>query len=135
MPAIEQIAHYNTWAVRHRALYPGKPFETVMLPGDENGMHFGLFDANTLVTVISVFVIGDELQFRKFATLPEFQGLGYGTLMLNHVMDFAIHENMKRIWCNARTTASDFYYKFGLRQRGEPFKKNGIDYVIMERNF
>ncbi|HEY1025395.1 MAG TPA: GNAT family N-acetyltransferase [Sphingobacteriaceae bacterium] len=133
MAVIEQIAHYNTWRTRHEALYPGKPFASVMLPGDENGMHFGLFDDNKLITVISVFITGDELQFRKFATLPAYQGKGYGTLMLSHVMAFARDEKLKRIWCNARTAATAFYNRFGLHEAGTPFVKNDIEYVIMER--
>ncbi|HEY0898470.1 MAG TPA: GNAT family N-acetyltransferase [Sphingobacteriaceae bacterium] len=132
MASIEQIAPYNTWAIRHKVLYPDQPFDLVRLEEDETGMHFGLFDNNKLVTVISTFRKGDEMQFRKFATLPEYQGKGYGTSMMNYIMNFAREEDLSRVWCSARVTAETFYARFGFSRMGEHFSKNGIDYVIME---
>lgn len=131
--SIEQIAPYNTWAIRHKVLYPGKPFDFVRLEDDEHGMHFGLFENNQLMTVISTFRKGDQLQFRKFATLPEYQGKGYGTSMMKYILNFAMIEGVTRIWCNARATAETFYARLGFSRSGELFSKNGIDYLIMER--
>ena len=131
MYSIEQIAPYNTWAVRHAVLYPDKPFDFVRLDEDQEGIHFGLFVGNRLVTVISTFSSGENMQFRKFATLQEFQGNGYGSAMMRHLLGFARSERVKRVWCNARRTAEPFYAQFGLSPEGEHFSKNGIDYVTM----
>ncbi len=131
MYSIEQIAPYNTWAVRHAVLYPDKPFEFVRLEEDEDGIHFGLFDGNKLVTVISAFTRGEDLQFRKFATLQEFRGRGYGSAMMLHLLEYARSGPVKRVWCNARTTAEAFYARFGFSRSGEHFSKNNIDYVTM----
>ena len=117
MYSIEQIAPYNTWAVRHAVLYPDQPFDLVRL--------------DRLVTVISTFTRGDEMQFRKFATLKEFQGRGYGSAMMRHVLGYARDEGIRKLWCNARTSAGPFYARFGFSASGEHFTKNGIDYVIM----
>ncbi|HEY1007468.1 MAG TPA: GNAT family N-acetyltransferase [Sphingobacteriaceae bacterium] len=131
MYSIEQIAPYNTWAVRHAVLYPDRPFDLVRLDDDADGVHFGLFDQNRLVTVISTFTRGDEMQFRKFATLKEFQGRGYGSAMMWHVLGYAREEGIRKLWCNARTSAGPFYARFGFSASGEHFTKNGIEYVIM----
>ena len=40
-----------------------------MLQDDEDGLHFGLFNKEKLVSVVSLFIDGEEAQFRKFATL------------------------------------------------------------------
>ncbi|HEY0896077.1 MAG TPA: GNAT family N-acetyltransferase [Sphingobacteriaceae bacterium] len=135
MYSIEQIAPYNTWAVRHAVLYPDKPFEFVRLEEDEDGIHFGLFDENKLVTVISAFTSGTDMQFRKFATLQEFQGRGYGSAMMRHLLGYARGELVTRVWCNARTSAEPFYARFGFSSSGEHFSKNGIDYVTMSVAF
>ena len=96
-------------------------------------MHFGLFDYNKLVTVISTFRKEDEMQFRKFATLPEYQGKGYGTSMMKFILNFARNEGITRIWCNARASAETFYATFGFSRSGELFSKNGIEYLIMDQ--
>ena len=38
----------------------------------------------------------------------------------------------KRIWCNARTSATGFYEKFGFQSKDEYFSEQGVDFVIME---
>jgi GNAT superfamily N-acetyltransferase len=131
MYSIEQIAAYNTWGIRHQVLYPGRPFDLVRLAEDEEGIHFGLFDENKLMTVISTFIRDKEMQFRKFATILEAQRRGYGSAMLRHILDFAKNEGVNRVWCNARTSAEHFYTKFGFSATGEHFIKNDIEYVTM----
>ena len=131
MASIEQIAFYNTWAIRHKVLYPDQPFDVVRLEEDQNGIHFALFDNGKMVTVISTFISGDQMQFRKFATLPEFQGKGYGTMMLKHVLECARAEGIRKVWCNARCSATGFYVRFGFLPEGEHFIKNNIEYVVM----
>ena len=132
MYSIEQIAPYNTWAVRHAVLYPDKPFGFVRLAEDEEGVHFGLFDQNRLVTVISTFTTGDEMQFRKFATRVDAQGKGYGRLLLKHVISYVKDIGAEKLWCNARISASGFYRKFGFKETDQLSQSNGIDFVIME---
>ena len=74
-----------------------------------------------------------SMQFRKFATLKEYQHKGFGTALLKYVLAFAEEQKTKRIWCNARTTAIGFYQKFGMVETDEKFFRDGIDYVIMEK--
>ncbi len=133
MSHIEQIPVELTWQIRWKILYPGLSIEAAYLPEDEQGMHLGLFDENVLISVISLFRSGSVMQFRKFATLAEFQGKGYGTEMLNYVLDLSKAEGCERIWCNARQNATGFYSKFGFLKTEKTFHKNGNDYIIMEK--
>lgn len=114
-------------------MYPELDFEKVILPNDEDGIHLGLFDDNTLISVVSLFRIGDSMQFRKFATRSEYQHKGYGSEILSYLLDYSKSEGCERIWCNARKRASEFYRKFGFSETGEKSTANGHDYVIMER--
>ena len=114
-------------------MYPELDFEKVILSNDEDGIHLGLFDDNTLISVVSLFRTGDSMQFRKFATLSEYQHKGYGSEILRYLLEYSKNEGCDRIWCNARRSAMGFYSKFGLMETGKTSKANGHDYVIIER--
>lgn len=132
---IAEITAKETLLIRHQVMWPDRSIDYVKLPNDDQGKHFGLFINDQLISVISLFIVDQEAQFRKFATLSEHQGKGYGSLLLKHIMNVAAEQNIQKIWCNARMDKSDYYKKFGLTLTHETFDKGGINYVIMERTF
>src|SRR5687767_3081892 len=103
------------WQIRQQVMYPAEEISYVQLPEDNMGKHLGLFIQGRLVSVVSLFEQGKDLQFRKFATLGDEQGKGYGTQLLTYVMDQATMEGKDRVWCNARVAASGFYERFGMQ--------------------
>ncbi|MEJ7557613.1 MAG: GNAT family N-acetyltransferase [Pedobacter sp.] len=129
---IEQIRYELTWRIRHEVMYPHLPLETIKLPEDPEGIHFGLYAGDHLTSVISVFNQGNTYQFRKLATLEASQSKGYGTMLLSYVIAYVTQEGGEKIWCNARTAALRFYEKLGFKPSGDYFSKHGIDFVIME---
>lgn len=135
MILIKQIEASETWSLRHKVMWPSKPIDFVVFPNDEEGLHFGLYEKDILVSVISLFIDGQEGQFRKFATDDYFQGRGYGTKLLNHLIDEAKKLNLRRLKCNARMTAIEFYQRFGMKVASDIVRKNGKDYVMMELDF
>ena len=114
---------------------PNRSFDAIKLPKDEEGLHFGLFEDNKLISVISLFMEKDNAQFRKFATEISEQNKGYGSILLNHIIEESIKNNVKNLWCNARLTALGFYEKFGFRAVSETWIDNEIKYVKMEKSF
>lgn len=132
MSSIEQIPAAMTWHLRQQVMYPDLDLEAVKLPDDEEGIHFGLFDQNRLISVISTFQHQEELQLRKFATLNQFQGQGYGKQLFEYTLDFARSKPIKRIWMNARTNVSALYERYGFKKTEQTFFKDGYDFVIME---
>ena len=132
---IKQITISEVLPIRHKVMWPDKPMSYVELPNDEKGKHFGLFVNGEITSIISLFISNNEAQFRKFATLIEHQGFGYGTILLNKVIDLVKKEKVAKLWCNARVEKSKFYERFDLTSTSKKFKKGGIEYVIMERNF
>jgi len=132
---IKQITPSETILIRHKVMWPNKPIEYVKLPNDENGSHFGLFVNGELTSIISLFIENNEAQFRKFATLNEFQGLGYGTILLKNIIAFIKKEGIRKLWCNARVEKLKFYERFNLKPTDKKFEKGGIEYVIMEKTF
>ncbi|MEH6621064.1 GNAT family N-acetyltransferase [Maribacter arcticus] len=135
MKRIVQITSEETLSIRHKVMWPNKPIDYVKLPNDAEGKHFGYFKNDELISVISLFVENNEAQFRKFATLKEYQGKGFGSDLLNELMLISVKEQLSKIWCNARINKIDYYSKFGMIETNNKFIKGGIGYVIMERIF
>jgi len=132
-PFIREISAADTWPIRHQVMWPNQPFTYIQLPNDENGLHYGLSVDEELISVVSLFIQEDSGQFRKFATLAKYQGKGYGSQLLDYIMHVAKNIGLSKIWCNARTTKTAYYEKFGLKKTTKQFSKKGIDYVVMEK--
>ncbi|MDB5122658.1 MAG: acetyltransferase family protein [Mucilaginibacter sp.] len=130
---IEQITPELTHRLRRDVLYPGQKLFEMEMDEDRDGIHFGAFKDGKLVAVVSLFQKGENFQFRKLAVDPQVQNTGVGTGLLNYVTDYALANDGKRIWCNARDTAIGFYLKAGYKLTGQQFSKNGFDYEIMEK--
>lgn len=129
MTRIVTITPEETYPLRHAVLWPDKPLEYVRIENDHEGYHYGALRDDALVAVISLFVNGRESRFRKFATRPDCQRMGIGTLLLNHVIAEARRMNATTLWCDARLDAADFYRRFGLEPVSEVFYKGPIPYA------
>lgn len=130
---IKKIPAEATWQIRHQVMWPNEPLNYVKLPDDQDGLHFGLFRDNELITVCSLFLKDNVAQFRKLATRTPEQGKGYGSQMLDYLLKQAQRRGVEKIWCNARCDKAVFYQKFGLIKTRTTFTKGGIDYVIMKK--
>lgn len=113
-------------------MWPEKDINYVQLPEDDQGQHFGLYLSGELVSVVSLFAAGQRAQFRKFATLPQYQGKGYGSRLLQYLIREAATQGITQLWCNARQEKALFYRRFGLQETNHTFMKDGKSYVVME---
>lgn len=131
---ITEIKGEETWGIRHAVMWPDKPVQFVRLEEDASGTHYGVYYKHQLTTVISCFIMGDSMQFRKFATLHEFQGMGLGASLLRYVIKTASAWHIERLWCNARLDKAPYYEKFGFAKTGLPFEREDITFITMEMN-
>ena len=129
---IKSIKASQTWQIRHEVMWPDQPLEFVQLEEDNLGLHFGVFDQEKLISIVSCFVVDDEMQFRKLATLQEFQGKGSASRLLHYILKLAKEKNLKKVWCNARTNKKSFYEKFGMKDTLKTFIKANQEFTIME---
>ncbi|MFH6961912.1 GNAT family N-acetyltransferase [Flavobacterium plurextorum] len=129
---IKEITAAETWNIRHNVMWPDQPFEFVQLEEDNSGFHFGVFIEDKLVSIVSCFIVGEEMQFRKLATLEEYQGKGIASHLLKHILQFAKEKNLNKVWCNARSNKKSFYEKFGMKDTFKIFSKAGQEFTIME---
>ncbi len=120
-PHIEQIRPELTWRLRQQVLYPQESIIDMMMDEDGEGIHFGAFYNNALIGVVSLFQRGDDFQFRKFAIDASLQNMGMGRELLSYIIDFSKAEGARRLWCNARDTATGFYAKAGFKSTGCQF--------------
>lgn len=130
---IKAVPLADVWRMRQMVMYPAESLDFVKLEEDAAGLHLGVYINGELVSVISVFEDWGRVQFRKFATRTDQQGKGYGTALLQYVMDWAKHHNKQSIWCNARLTATAIYKKFGMQATGDAWQKYGLDFIKMEK--
>jgi len=132
---IKEAPLEEMWKLRHLVMWPDRDLSFVQLEEDHRGIHLGGYVDGKLITVISLFLDGSRAQFRKFATLQDEQGKGYGSQLLAFTLEEARNRGAETIWCNARAAKVAFYHRFGLQETGEAFHKAGRDYVILEKVF
>lgn len=125
----------ETWELRRLVMCPDCELEYVKLADDHMGIHYGLYDKELLISVISVFIRNNEAQFRHFATRTDMQGKGYGTKLLVYVMKDVRRLGAQNIWCNERKEKALFYLKFGLKEVGQRFERDGTEYVTLSMDF
>jgi predicted GNAT family N-acyltransferase len=104
----------------------------IQLQEDATGIHFGLFLNDKLISVVSLFISGEDAQFRKLATDQAFQGKGYGSILLNHVFQYVREKGIAKLWCNARKDKTDFYKRFAMVETSNAFEKDGVKYIEMQ---
>lgn len=129
---IKKIEPSQTWKIRHEVMWPNYPFEFVQLEEDNLGLHFGIYNENQLVSIISCFITQDEMQFRKLATLEKYQGKGFASSLLKYILNLAKEKKLTKVWCNARTNKKSFYEKFKMIDTHKNFTKAGQEFTIME---
>lgn len=130
MYTLKKITSQQTFAVRQPVLRPGKGIETCVFEGDDltTTVHFGVYDSEILVGVISVFKASspyfkekEQFQIRGMAVLESEQKKGLGEKLVLEAEHYIAQNNGERIWFNAREIAVGFYQKMGYAITGAPF--------------
>ncbi|PHR92726.1 MAG: GNAT family N-acetyltransferase [Leeuwenhoekiella sp.] len=140
---IRQITAAETYAVRHPVLREGKPAESCAMPGDEaeDTLHFGLFDVEKLIGVVSLMnnskpqFTGKQYQLRGMGVLSAYQGQKLGNLLVDEAEKHLQNQGVELLWCNARIKALNFYLRKGFSIEGEPFEIEnvGTHYLLFKK--
>lgn len=145
MQVVKKITALETYIVRQEVLRKGKPIETCHFNGDDDTTttHFGLFENENIIGVVSVFKTNSllfsektQFQIRGMAVLENFQSKGYGEQLLKAAENFCWQEKASLIWFNAREKAVSFYKKLGYTVLGDSFNipDVGIHFVMFKKN-
>ena len=128
---LKQITSQDTFIVRQPVLRPGRGIETCVFDGDSlpSTLHFGIYDNEALLGVISVFEASHpffteerQFQIRGMAVLDANQKKGLGEKLVQKAEEYiALQQQGSRIWFNAREIAVGFYEKMGYTVIGAAF--------------
>nr|WP_314896315.1 GNAT family N-acetyltransferase [uncultured Flavobacterium sp.] len=141
MQNIKKIAALETFPVRHPVLRADKSIDSCHFDGDnlETTSHFGLFDKNNIIGVISIFEAKNNLfaaekqyQIRGMAVLKQYQKKGFGEKLILNSEKHCMDQKANLIWFNARKEAIGFYEKMEYQVKGLPFEILGVgEHVVM----
>jgi predicted GNAT family N-acyltransferase len=67
-----------------------------------------------------------SFRLRGMATHPQYRGQGLGAALLRKCIEQARHAGGEVLWCNARTSAIEFYRRAGFEAVGEEFETPDI---------
>ena len=122
--------------LRHRVLRSSSPISEAVyeLDNDKDTIHLGIVGKSGSVMAIASFFLENEkaekqsgvYRLRGMAVEPEMQSKGYGTILLNFAVSMLQSKGASMLWCNARTSASDFYMKQGFVVDGDEFEMTSI---------
>ncbi len=125
---IKCISADDTLELRQKVLWPESSQAACKLENDYDGVHFGAFIAQRLIAIVSIFIVDDQAQLRKFAVDFSYQSQGIGIQLVTHIESYLMQLKVSAIWCDARENAVGFYKKSGFIISPNSFVKKGLTY-------
>ncbi|QDT14916.1 GNAT family N-acetyltransferase [Alienimonas californiensis] len=105
------------------------------LSGEAEQLHFGLFDAESLLAcVVAVPLAPGDVKLRQMAVRPDAHGQGLGRRLMEAVEQELTGRGVSRVTLHARATAVGFYEKLGYRRVGEEFVEVTIPHFKMQKD-
>ena len=110
----------------------GKQLSKADLDGEEDQLHFGMFDADALIACVVIKPVENGTgKLRQMAVDESVQGKGIGKLIINKTEIVLREKEFDKITMAARETAIGFYQRLGYKVVGEPFLEQGIEHIKM----
>jgi predicted GNAT family N-acyltransferase len=132
--------YYQAAQLRYDLFYReyNVPFESIFEPQEKQDLHFAI-TANSENRVLAYGRLSQnspsEFQIYQMVVVPERQGQGLGTHILQALTKVAIERGASRLILNARVTKVKFYQKFGFEPVGEVFASSmtGVPHIRMQK--
>lgn len=143
---VRRINATDTYPIRQEVLVPDHDIKKVKFENDDDediSFHLGAFKDSKLVSVASFYYERNSLfqdihqyQLRGMATIPECQGQGLSSELLNVAFPIIKQNFCTLLWCNAKITAVGFYEKVGFKRLDDNvFEIEGIGpHILMYKN-
>lgn len=131
---IKFITSGETLALRSSILREGLEPNLCRFEGDDerSSFHLGYFKDELLVCIATFHkheregFSGIGFQLRGMATLPAYQAMGIGSLLLNFALVYLKGLEANYLWCNARNKACSFYLSTGFEFISDEFEIENI---------
>jgi len=75
--------------------------------------------------------IEGKLKLERIAILKEHRKKGFGTQLVEYLIEYCKQRKIKEIVIHAQYTQKHFYEGFGFQSRGAPFNEAGIKHIEM----
>ncbi len=141
--SVRPITAAEARPLRAAVLRPWRSADESIYPGDDGpeSLHAGAFADGEIVGVASVFrepppgeADARAWRLRGMAVSPAAHRKGYGRALLEVCTAHVAARGGAVLWCNARSTAVEFYRSLGFDSIGEEFKTpDGIPHFYMRR--
>ncbi|WP_343531532.1 GNAT family N-acetyltransferase [Pedobacter sp.] len=121
--------------LRSKMLRDGADLDACVFPTDsiEGIFHLAYYVNDKEIASVATFfpqqMDGKQepaYQLRGMATDSRFFGKGYGAALLKYAVSYIKNAKAEYIWCNARTSAVDFYKKQGFQVVSDEFEIAGV---------
>lgn len=104
------------------------------LSDDYNSEMYGGFLGERMISMAFLKPIeNNEGIVRAVIVLDQFQGYGYGKLMMDKIYESAEKQGIKKLSLKGRTTAKGFYETLGYKVTSDVFDYKGIPHIMMEK--
>ena len=109
------------------------PLELEMDEYDAVATHFLLRDGETPLATARLVDKHGLAKIGRVAVLKEVRGRGLGLLLMQAVIEEAMHRGFTESVLDAQTYAVPFYARLGYVAEGEEFDDAGIPHLLMRR--
>jgi len=140
---VEFVPGWTTWPLRQQVLRPGRPVRHCLYPGEDDPRAVSAAALRRRpgageLDVLAVGVVLPEAptwetagaapgwRVRGMATEPAARGQGFGTRVLDLLIDHVADHGGGIVWCHARTPALHLYERAGFLARGHVFELDEI---------
>ena len=131
---VRQVSPEEVYPLRHKVLRPNQALAACVWAQDAEAdtAHFAAVLYSQIVGIASIAICpreGDSpntWRLRGMATEPELRGQGIGAKVLAMCLEHTKSRGGSLIWCNARTSALEFYRKYGFETVGDEFETPGV---------
>ena len=97
---------------------------------EDESIHYLLMLNDKAIATARWRIIGEKTKLERFAMLKEYRNKGYGTLILNKVVEDS-KKTGNDLYMHAQLKAIPFYTRVGFEKVGEMFSECDIDHYKM----
>lgn len=135
---VHRVSPQQTHALRHRVLRPHQTLAEMVYDGDDEPttLHLAAYEGQVPSEPIGIVTLSrgglpidprpGDYRLRGMAVDQRWQGKGVGRALVRAGLSAAAEAGGRRVWCNARLTATGFYDRAGFQPVGETFDIPGI---------
>ena len=117
--------------IRRKVFIDGQNVDPVLeIENEENCTHYLIFLDNQPIGAARWRKTEKGIKLERFAILSEYRNLGYGSVILEKVMEDILPLG-RLIYLHSQLKAVNYYQRQGFIKTGEIFQEAGIDHYLM----